>query len=140
MWAKIKSFFSNFFGNVKADPMSSLKGAAQLAAAGATCYGMATGVVPMAPTAIGTAAAFTASGIHALGTNTTTGIESPEAVKAEAAVQTAASLAPVGLSVVDQIAAMKKDADDGQQKIDQFAAVTSALATVMPPAKATEGQ
>ena len=131
MWAKIKAFFCGFFGNVAADPVSSIKGVVQLAAAGATCYGMATGAVPIAAGAP-LAASFAASGVHALGTNTATGVETPVAIKTEAAIQAVTAFVPVALSVVDQVAKIKAEADDGQKKIDTFQAITAALAQVLP--------
>ena len=145
MWSKIGAFFKGFFGNVAADPVSSLKGVVQLAASGAACYGMATGVVPVnvgAPMA----ASFAASGIHALGTNSQTGVESAGAAKTEALINQAAAAAPVALSVVDQVAAIKAEADAGQKKIETYQAIASALAAIVPapvqpppPAQVTMG-
>jgi len=132
MFSKIFAFFTSFFTNVKADPMSSAKGLVQLASAGAVGYGMATGIVPVnvgAPMA----ASFAASGIHALGTNNTTGVEAPAAVKAEAAITQAAALTPTVLSVVDQIKAIKAEADEGQQKVDAYQTVLAVLTAVAPP-------
>lgn len=132
MFASLGLFFKNFFTNVKADPASSAKGLVQLAAAGAACYGMATGMVPInvgAPMA----ASFAASGVHALGTNTATGVESAPAVKLEATIDQAATLTPTVLSVIDQVNAIKTQADEGQKKIDTYQAVIGALAAVVPP-------
>jgi hypothetical protein len=132
MWAKIKAFFGGFFGNVAADPVSTIKGVVQLASAAAVGYGMSTGAVPIAVGAP-MAASLAASGVHSLGTNTTTGVEAPAAVKTEAAIQTVTAFAPTALSVVDQVAAIKSAADDGQKKIDTYTAILSALASVLPP-------
>lgn len=136
MFAKILSFFTSFFTNVKADPVSSAKGVVQLASAGAVGYGMATGIVPInvgAPMA----ASFAASGIHALGTNSATGVEAPAAVKAEAAIDLAAALTPSVLSVVDQINAIKAQADEGQQKVDAYQTVLAVLTAAAPPTRPT---
>jgi len=131
MFAKFIAFFTGFFGNVKADPMSSAKGLVQLASAGAVGYGMATGIVPInvgAPMAAG----FAASGIHALGTNTATGVEAPAAIKAEAAITQAAALTPTVLSVVDQINAIKAEADEGQKKVDTYQTIMGILTAAAP--------
>lgn len=132
MLGKIIAFFTGFFGNVKADPVSSAKGAVQLAAAGATAYGMATGVVPInvgAPMA----ASFAVSGVHALGTNSATGVELPAAAKAEAILAAAPGATTTVLSVVDQVAALKAEADDAQKKIEAFQAIEFEIAKVLPP-------
>lgn len=133
MWGKIVRFFKGFFGNVKVDPMSSLKGVVELAAAGATCYGMATGVVPTNAMSMGFASSSTVAGIHALGTNNTTSIESPVVAKMEQVVGLAANVAGATLSVVDRVTAMKAEADEGQRKVDTYNAVTQALAAIVPP-------
>jgi hypothetical protein len=133
MWGKFAAFFKGFFGNAKADPVNTVKGVVQLAAAGAAVYGMATGIVPV-PIGAPVAASFATSGLHAIGTNTVTGVTQPEAVKASADIQTVAALVPTGLSVVDQIKSIKAEADAGQKKIDTYQAVTAALAAMAPPA------
>lgn len=129
MFKAIAAFFSSFFGNVKADPVSSLKGAVQLATAGAAAYGMATGAVPVNSATILAVSSFAASGIHGLGTNTATGVEMPAAKESEKTVMGAAILAPVALSLADQVAAVKQTADAGQQAT----AILAALAQVLPP-------
>ncbi len=133
MWAKIKAFFSGFFGNATADPVNTIKGVVQLAAAGATCYGMTTGAVPVSPVTIGMASTFAVSGLHSIGTDTTPTVGIPGPIKAEVAVIQAAQVATTGLSVVDQIAAIKAAADDGQKKIDTYQAIAAALAAIVPP-------
>jgi len=130
-WQKIGSFFTNFFTNVKADPVSSVKGLVQLAIAGGTCYGMATGAVPIAIGA-GIAGSAASSGILSLGTNNTTGVVAPVAQKAANLVNEAAAVAPTATNVVDQMAAIKKAADDGQKSIDTFQQVSAAIAQLAP--------
>lgn len=133
MWAKIGSFFKNFFSNAKSDPVSTLKGIGELAAAGGVCYGMATGVLPVsvgAPMASGLAGA----GIHAIGTDSTTGKIQPTAEKTEALVQVVGALAP---SVVDQVVAIKAESDKGQRAVDTYRAVQEALGQIIPPTDAT---
>jgi len=132
MFKKLAAFFKGFFGNVKADPVSTTKGVVQLAAAGATAYGMATGTVPVTELTTGFVAATAASGIHALGTNTATGVTQPEAVKAAEAITTAAAMVPTVTGIVDQVTAMKAAADDGQAKVEAFQAVSQALQQVIP--------
>jgi hypothetical protein len=132
MWAKIKAFFGGFFGNVAADPMSTAKGLVTIAGAAGVGYLAATGAIPI-PTAVAVAGPMVVSGVHALGTNTVTGVEAPAAVKTEAAIQTVQAFAPTALSVVDQVAAIKSAADEGQKKIDTYTAILSALASVLPP-------
>ena len=126
MWAKIKAFFGGFFGNVAADPVSTVAGAAMVAGgAYAIC-------VAPTPATIGLAAPLIVKGIHSLGTNTATGVEQPAAIKTEAAIQTVQALAPTALSVVDQVAAIKAEAEAGQKKIDTYTAITAALAAIVP--------
>jgi hypothetical protein len=133
MWAKIKAFFGGFFGNVKADPVSTGKGLVSLAGAAGIGYLAATGAIPI-PVAVSVAGPMAASGIHALGTNTLTGGETPTAIKTEAAIQTVQALAPTVLSAVDQITAVNKEAADAsQKKVDLFLAITAALASTVPP-------
>jgi hypothetical protein len=132
MFSKLAAFFKGFFHNVAADPASSVKGVVQLGAAAAVGYGMATGIVPI-PVGAPMAASFATSGIHALGTNSATGVEAPAALKTEAAIETVTGLVPNVLSVVDQVSAIKAEADAGQKKIDIYQAVATALAQIVPP-------
>jgi hypothetical protein len=61
------NFFRNFFANLKADPVSTGKGAVYLAAAAGIGYGMATGAIPVNELSLGTAGSLATGGVHALG-------------------------------------------------------------------------
>jgi hypothetical protein len=134
------AFFKNFFHNVAADPVSTTKGLVQLASAAGVGYGMAMGVIPL-NIGVPMCASFATSGVHALGTNTATGTTDATAPKVEAIIQTAAAATPVALGLVDQVAAMKKEADNGQSKIDQYQAIAAAIGPILgaltQPAPAT---
>lgn len=137
--AKFTDFFKNFFSNVKADPVSSAKGLLQLAAGGAAVYGMATGTVPVNTITTGFAATAIGSGIHALGTNSTTGVEIPAAIKAEESLHAAMLAVPMALSVIDQVAAIKKDAEAGQAAVQTYLNIAAAVAQMLPPAEPQQG-
>jgi len=70
MKRKTRTFFRNFLSNLSADPVSTAKGIVQLAGAVATVYGMTTGKVPVNELSLSATSAMTASGLHALGSNT----------------------------------------------------------------------
>ncbi len=127
MWGKIGTFFSSFFKNIAADPVSSLKGVVSLAGAAATCYGMATGAVPVNELSIGAASALTTNGIHALGTNNITGQTAPAATKLEEAVQTAGALTPTALSISDHYQAISQEAGKAQATLSALSDMSAAL-------------
>lgn len=131
MFKKIGAFFASFFQNIAADPVSSAKGLTQLASAGSACYCMAIGTVPINQLSIMAAIALAASGIHALGTNLT-GVTLPAVATAETALEEVSAAVPVALSIADQVAAMQKEAEAGQGKVDAFATVAAALASIIP--------
>lgn len=133
MFNKFLAFLTGFLHNVVADPVSSGKGLVSLAAAAGLGYAMATGGLPPV-IGIPLMSKAVSDGVHALGTNNLTGVEAPAAVKIEAGVATAAGLAPVVLSLADQVAAMKLEASAGQSKVDAYAALAESLAGVLPPA------
>jgi hypothetical protein len=118
MWSKLGSFFSSFFKNIAADPASSIKGIAQLAAGGATCFGMATGTVPINVGA-GIAAGFVTSGLHSLGTDSLT-----------PAINVAATLAPQALTIADHYNAIKSQTGQAQAVL---AAAAEAATILSPP-------
>ena len=136
MWSKIKSFFSSFFHNVAADPVGSAKGIVQLGAAGAACYGMATGVVPVevgAPMA----ASFAASGLHALGTDTATGATAPAITQTEQIIQTAAAAVPQALTIVDHYKAIQEQTGQAQAVLAAATEAATALTAItQTPAQA----
>lgn len=70
MFAKIAAFFRSFFTNAAADPVSTGKGLVQLATAGGVAYSLATGKLAPDATNVGFVTAATASGLHAIGSNT----------------------------------------------------------------------
>ena len=127
MWGKIGTFFSSFFKNIAADPVSSLKGVVSLAGAAATSYGMATGAVPVNELSIGAASALTTNGIHALGTNNITGQTAPAATKLEEAVQTAGALTPTALSISDHYQAISQEAGKAQATLSALSDMSAAL-------------
>jgi hypothetical protein len=127
MFSKFFAFFKGFFGNVAADPVSTVAGAAMVAGGAYAIYTAPT------PATIAMAGPLIAKGIHSMGTNTATGVEQPEAVKAEAVITQAAALVPVGMGIADQVAAIKATADKGQEATAILAAITQALPT--PPAQ-----
>ena len=127
MWGKIGTFFSSFFKNIAADPVSSLKGVVSLAGAAATCYGMATGAVPVNELSIGADSALTTNGIHALGTNNITGQTAPAATKLEEAVQTAGALTPTALSISDHYQAISQEAGKAQATLSALSDMSAAL-------------
>jgi len=138
-WQKIGAFFKNFGKNVKADPVSSLKGVAQLAAGGMACYGMATGAVPInvgAPMAAG----LVTSGIHALGTDSTTGQLAPAADAATQVVQIAAAETPTVMTAVESYKQLAAEASAAKEKLDQFQAVSMALNSALSAAQPIQGQ
>ena len=130
MWGKIGTFFSSFFKNIAADPVSSLKGVVSLAGAAATCYGMATGAVPVNELSIGAASALATNGIHALGTNNITGQTAPAATKLEAAVQTAGALTPTALSISDHYQAISQEAGKAQATLSALSEISAALSAL----------
>lgn len=138
-WSSIGNFFSNFFSNAKADPTSTIVGVGKLAAAAGTCYGMANGTVTINALSIGTASSLVASGIHNMGTNNNTGVTAPAASAIEQSMAVVAQVAPVAMSVVDQLSTMKAEAAAGQQKVDMFIAVTQAIASVVPSTPPVSG-
>jgi hypothetical protein len=128
MWSKIKGFFGSFFHNIVADPASSAKGVVQLAAAGAACYGMATGVVPInvgAPMA----ASFAASGVHALGTDTS-GSTAPAAAKVEQLIQEAAVIAPQAMTINDHYQAIQQQTGQAQAVLAAATEAATALSAM----------
>ena len=137
MWDKIKGFFGSFFHNIVADPVSTAKGVVQLAAAGAACYGMVTGVVPVNQVSTGFAAAAAASGLHALGTDTTTGTTAPAIVKAEELIQTAAAVTPQALTIADHYQAIKDQAGQAQAILNAATEAATALSTLSPTVAST---
>jgi ABC-type uncharacterized transport system permease subunit len=118
MSSRVGNFFTAFFHNMQADPVSTYKGLVQLASASAACYGMATGTVPVNQLSIGTTTALLASGLHAIGTDSTTG-KTDESVT----------------DVVELIARMKEDAAKGQSAVAQFESITKAVSEVITPEK-----
>ncbi|NVO07833.1 MAG: hypothetical protein HXX19_18770 [Rhodoferax sp.] len=131
--SKFVSFFRNFFRNIAADPVSSAKGVVAIAAAGATVYGMTTGVVPVNAASIGAVGTFATNGIHALGTG-------PVTDQATAAIQSAVAIAPQALTVADHYEEIRKQAGNAQailSAVNEGAAVLGALQT--PPPSAVSG-
>jgi ABC-type uncharacterized transport system permease subunit len=122
---KIGEFVRNFFKNISADPVSTMKGFAQIAGGCSAIYGMVTGSVEVNSLSVGAACALIASGIHALGTNVLNNVDTRSI---ENVVNTVAVVAP---TIVEQVAAMKADAEAGQKKIDAFQAVSNALNEVV---------
>jgi hypothetical protein len=131
MFAKFASFFTNFFCNFTADPVSSAKGVALLTCAAGTCYGMATGKVPL-NIGIPTASGFAVSGVHALGTNTTTGVECSTAAKIEQLIGQAAALTPPALTITDHYNAIKDQAGQAQAILSAAADAANALSALSP--------
>lgn len=74
MLAKIKTFLRNFGRNAVADPVGTGKGIIQLSGAVATMYAMATGKVPVNELSLGTTGALAASGLHAIGSDSTAAV------------------------------------------------------------------
>lgn len=121
MWAKIGAFFKSFFHNIAADPVSSIKGVAQLAAGGAACYGMATGTVPVnigAPIAAG----FVSGGLHALGTDSLI-----------PSINIAAAVTPQALTVADHYNEIKAQAGQAQAVLAAVNEGVGILAAIAPP-------
>lgn len=137
MFSKIGSWFKSFFGNIAADPVSSLKGIVSLAAAGATCYGMATGTVPINQLSIGAASALTTHGLHALGTDATTGKTDAVIDAAIQAAQMAASAAPTVMTITDHYNAIKDQTGQAQAIL---AAATEAAAALSAATSAPVAQ
>jgi len=135
-WQSIGNFFTNFFKNAAADPTSTMVGISKLSSAAAICYGMSNGAVPVNALSIGAAASMVAGGVHNIGTNTS-GVTSAPASAVESAMAVVTQAAPVAMSVVDQLAAMKTAASNGQKQVDLFNAVTTAIATVIPVSGST---
>lgn len=126
MFKKIGEFIKSFFRNIAADPVSSLKGVVALAGAGATCYGMATGTVPINSLSIGAASSLATSGLHALGTDAT-GTTAPAVLQAEELVQSAAALTPTALTVSDHFQEIKKQAGAAQATLAVVSELSEAL-------------
>ena len=123
MFAKITAFFKNFFRNAAADPVSTGKGAVQIAAGGAAVYGMATGKVPVNEMTVGFVTATTASGLHAIGSDTA-------AAKVDQVSATLTELAPVikqGLTVAEHYEEIRKQAGNATAVL---AAVSEGVATL----------
>jgi hypothetical protein len=139
MFKAIGNFFKNFFKNIAADPVSSVKGVANLIVAGGTCYGMATGVIPT-NVGIPLASKATVDGIHALGTDNSTGKVDPIAEKAAEAVQLAAAVTPGAMTINDHYNEIKKQAGQAQAVLAAAAEAGSLLAdlTAKPVAPASE--
>lgn len=115
MFTKIAAFFRSFFTNAKSDPVSTSKGIVQLAAAGATAYGMATGKVPVNEMTVGFATATTASGLHAIGSDTA-----------------AAAVVNTAQSVAERYQTIKADVATAQAVIDAASNGVAELAEVVP--------
>jgi len=100
--------------------MSTGKGVVQLASAGVAVYGMATGTVPVNEATIMFTGAMATSGIHAIGSDTS---------KVEAVTQKAINV----VNVVDQVAVMKKEAEDGKKKVEAYAEVSKIVNNIVNP-------
>ena len=125
MWSKICSFFGSFFHNVASDPMSTVKGVVQLAAAGATCYGMATGIVPINTVSTGFAASAAVGGLHAMGSDNVTVVN---------AIATASQMTPAVMTITDHVKAIQAQAGSAQAVMAAVADAQSLLAQVAPTA------
>lgn len=126
------SFFTNFFKNFKADPASSLKGAVQVAAAGAVGYATATGKLPMTA-GVPLVSSLLTSGVHAMGSNTAQ-------ITALDPVMRISEGLPQVLSIAEQIAAFKKQAESGQKSVDTYMQIVAAVAPVIMPTQPEGGK
>ncbi|NVO00017.1 MAG: hypothetical protein HXX17_11880 [Geobacteraceae bacterium] len=123
--SKFASFFKNFFRNIAADPVSSVKGVLALAASGATVYGMTTGAVPVNAASIGAASTFAANGLHALGTG-------PVTDKAADVIQSAAALSTSALTVADHYEEIRKQAGNATAILSAVAEGAAVLKAEQP--------
>jgi hypothetical protein len=104
------SFLKNFGANIKADPASTVKGLAWLAAAAASVYGMTKGVIPVNSASISAVGAMATSGLHGLGSGPNRDLAPGEAMLT-GTVETAAAVLPAALTVADHYEAIRKEAD-----------------------------
>lgn len=138
MWSKIKAFFSGFFHNAASDPVNTAKGIVQIAAAAGTVYAISTGALPV-QAGVPLASALAVSGLHAVGTDTTTGVTAPAEQKAIDTITAVSAAAPAALSLVDQVKVLKSQADaaqgdiqTAQGKILAYTQLATMVAAAMP--------
>lgn len=135
--SKFSSFFSNFGKNVKADPLSSIKGLVSLVAAGAVGYGMATGKVPVNQLSLGTISALATSGVHALGTGPAG--SDPAATAVISTLETVTAIAPATLTIADHYEEIRKESDKATAVLAAATEVLTALSQQAPvPAEAVK--
>lgn len=129
-WAKIGNFFKGFFGNIAADPVSTMSGVGKIVAGGAAAYGMATGVIP-ANTVSGTAVAgMIMSGVVSLGTNHTTGVVDPTIAKVAAAEEKGVNVALAIDPLAKQVSEAIKAAGDQASTAAKIAAAAQAVQAI----------
>lgn len=135
MFAKIASFFASFFHNAKTDPVNTAKGIVQLAAAGGVAYAMSTGgITPVEGVSL--ASTLAVSGLHAIGTNTTTQQVTPAAQQVIDTIVAANTVAPQALDLVAQVKQMRDEADTAQGKVLAYSQLAAALASALPAPEA----
>lgn len=130
MFTKIAAFFRNFFVNAAADPVSTGKGAVQLAAAGATAYAMATGKLPVNEVSVGFVTAASASGLHAIGSNTAATKVEQTGQEITATVQAFESQAAMVSNLYQSI---HKEVTSAQAAITAAQSGAADLAAIVPP-------
>jgi len=131
MFAKIAAFFASFFHNAKTDPVNTVKGIVQVAAAGGVAYAMTTGVVPL-QAGIPLVSTLAVSGLHAIGTDTTTKTVTPAAQQVIDTITAANQIAPDTLDIVEQLKAARDDASKAQDKVLAYSQLAAALAATLP--------
>jgi hypothetical protein len=93
--------------------------------------------VPVNSLSIGTVSALATNGLHALGTDATTGATAPEITKATDLIQGVALAAPQALTIADHCEAIRKEAGNAQAilaAVNEAAAGLNALTVPASPA------
>lgn len=116
-------FIINWIKGLFAHPKTTVAGLGALTGAAAMGYGMSTGTVPMDSHNIAITGGLVSAGLA--------GVFGKDAEPVKA-IDAAVSVAPA-VDLVQQFQNLKLEANTAQEKLQNFAAVTQALAQALPP-------